>query len=160
SITRVEQLDGYKPAIPLLAEPGVCMTLVPADKALALARAVKREYEKQMGRVRDRLPLDLGLVFFRRRTPIRAVLEAGRSMLDMGSSEPWEGWRLVTKDDTSDPSACKLVFDNGITWWVLAVAGDGKKDDEWYPNIYQGFVQRDAKPTWVKNLQLDPPKGR
>lgn len=60
SITRVEQLDAYQPAIPLLAEPGVCMTLVPAAKALDLARVVKREYERQMGRVRDRLPLYLG----------------------------------------------------------------------------------------------------
>jgi hypothetical protein len=142
-IERVEALDGYHPDIPLLAEPSVCMILIPADKALALARAVKCEYEAQMGRVRDRLPLHLGLVFCQRRTPIRAVLEAGRSMLEMSGpfemniGAGWEGWRLVAKNAPS-PGECELVFDNGITWRVPILAGDGSTKDDWYPRLYVG----------------------
>jgi len=139
-IERVETLDGYHPIIPLLAEPSICMILVPADKALALARAVKREYEARMGRVRDRLPLSLGLIFCQRRTPIRAVLEAGRAMLemagpfDMNSGAGWEGWRLVDKN-ASSPGECELVFDNGIPSRVPILAGDCKTKDEWYPRL-------------------------
>ncbi|KFD41084.1 hypothetical protein HX99_07200 [Peptococcaceae bacterium SCADC1_2_3] len=156
-IERVEKLGGYQPAIPLLAEPGVCMILVPADKVLDLARTVKREYERQMGRVRDRLPLYMGLVFCPRRTPIRAVLEAGRSMLNMAGGEQWKDWRL--KDKSPNPGECELVFENGITWRVPILAGDCKTRDKWYPRLYQGFVQRDAKPTLVTELQINPPKG-
>jgi len=102
-IDRMETSEGYHPYIPLLAEPSVCMVLVPADKVLTLACAVKREYEEQMGKVRDRLPLYLGCVFAARRTPIRSLLESGRSMLDlagpfdMNSGAGWEGWRLMKK---------------------------------------------------------------
>lgn len=144
-IERVEQLDGYQPAIPLLVEPGVCMTLVPADKALDLVRAVKGEYERQMGRVRDRLPLYLGLVFCPRRTPIRAVLEAGRSMLNMAGGEQWNGWRLKGKKNLPNSGECEIVFENSITWRVPVLAGDCKKCDEWYARLYISSGRND---TW------------
>ncbi len=142
-IERVEKLDGYRPTISLLAEPSVCMVLIPADKALALARAVKQMYEQQMGRVRDRLPLYLGLVFAPRRTPVRAILEAGRSMLDMAgqfdmsTGAGWEGWRLVA-NNSLNPGSRELVFDNGITWQVPVLAGDCQTKDEWYPRFLEG----------------------
>lgn len=158
-IERVEELNGYQPAIPLLAEPSVCLMLVPADKAVALARAVKREYKEQMGRVRDRLPIYLGLVFCHRRTPIRALLEAGRAMLEMAgqfemdTGKGWEGWHLMGKN-SSTAAECELFFDNGITWHVPVVAGDGTTKDEWYPRMYEGdsWAQRQAK--HVGDLQV------
>jgi len=52
-----------------------------------------------------------------------------------------------------------LVFDNGITWRVHILAGDCSTKDVWYPRLYQGFTQRDARPTHVENLQLEPPRG-
>lgn len=168
-IERVERLDGYQPTIPLLAEPGVCMILVPANRALALDRAVKREYEKQLGRVRDRLPLYLGLVFCQRRTPIRAVLEAGRSMLDiagpfdMNTGAGWEGWRLVAKN-SSTPGECELGFDNEITWRVPILAGDYKTKDEWYPRLYEGgsWDRKQAKHVndlRVRDSKIPPDRG-
>lgn len=168
-IDRVETLKGYCPTIPLLAEPDVCMILIPADKALALARAVKREYEKHMGRVRDRLPLCLGLVFCQRRTPIRAVLEAGRSMLDMAgpfdmnTGAGWEGWRLIAKN-SPNPAECELSFDNGITWRVPVLAGDCKTKDAWYPRLYEGdeWNEKQAKHVGdlrVRDLQIPPERG-
>lgn len=156
-IERVETLDSYQAAIPLLAEPGVCMTLVPADKALALARAVKCEYERQMGRVRDRLPLYLGLVFCRRRTPIRAVLEAGRAMLDMAGSAQWEGWRVI-RINSSNSGECELVFDNGITWHIPVIAGDGQTPDIWYPNLYEGDSREQAQVKRVTCLRERGPQ--
>jgi len=161
-IRRVETLDGYWPTIPLLAEPGVCMVLIPADRALALARAIKREYEKQMGRVRDRLPLCLGLVFCQRRTPIRAVLEAGRSMLDMAgqfdmnTGAGWEGWRLIAKNSPT-PGQCELVFDNGITWQIPILAGDCNTNDEWYPRLYEGDSWGQKQSKHVNDLRVRGP---
>ena len=168
-IARVETLDGYHPVISLLAEPSLCMILVPADTALALADAVKREYEGQMGRVRDRLPMYLGLVFAQRRTPIRAVLEAGRSMLDMAgpfdmnTGAGWEGWRLVAKN-SPNPGQCELVFDNEITWQIPILAGDCSTIDQWYPRMYEGdsWNRKQAKHVddlRVRNPQIPPDRG-
>ncbi len=162
-VERLETLDGYQPTIPLLTEPGVCMLLVPADKALELAYAVKREYEKQMGKVRDRLPLHLGLIFCPRRTPIRAVLEAGRSMLDMAGQDVktekgWEGWRLKGKN-SPNPAQCELVFDNGITWQISILTGDCKVEDQWYPRLYEGdnWGHEQTKPKHVRDLRVRNP---
>jgi len=142
TVKKVELADSYLPAISLLTEPSLCLMLIPADKALKLAHQVKEEYEKQMVRVRDRLPLDIGLIFFKRSSPIRSVLEAARAMLNfsgelnMDSGKGWEGWRLMNKQSLS--GFCQLEFDNGINWKIPTVAGDGTKQDEWYPRLYQG----------------------
>lgn len=162
-IERVEKLDGYLPAIPLLAEPSACLMLVPADRALALAHAIKSEYKRQMGRVRDRLPLCLGLVFCHRRTPVRAVLEAGRAMLKMNAGGEWEGWRLIGKNSPTT-TECELSFDNGVTWRISVVAGDGATKDEWYPRMYEAdnWEQRQAKHVSdlrVRNASIPPNKG-
>jgi len=133
--------------------------LTPADKALALARAVKRAYEAQMGRVRDRLPLHLGMVFCQHRTPIRAVLEAGRSMLgmagsfDMNTGVGWEGWRLVAKN-SPNPGECELVFDNGMTWRVPILTGDCSTKDDWYPRFYEGDVWDRRQPKHMTGLRV------
>jgi hypothetical protein len=168
TIREVKEIGGYQPAIPLLVEPSLCLMLVPANKALELATQVKKEYEKQMGRVRDRLPLSVGLVFCNRRTPIRSVLEAGRAMLnlseqvDMNNVKDWEDWRLMKKDNSSSP--CKLEFDNGITWDIPVIAGDSSKKDDWYPRMYQGDrwdnkQQRHASDLAVRNDQIPKDKG-
>ncbi|NJR55385.1 MAG: hypothetical protein HC768_12940 [Acaryochloris sp. CRU_2_0] len=158
TIREVKEIDSYQPAIPLLAEPSLCLMLVPANKALELATQVKKEYEQQMGRVRDRLPLNIGLVFCNRRTPIRTVLEAGRAMLnlsgqvDTNNSKGWEDWRLMKKDNSGSP--CKLEFDNGITWHISVVAGDGSKKDDWYPRMYQGDRWEQKQPKHVCDLAV------
>lgn len=168
-IERVETLQAYHPTIPLLAEPTLCMVLIPADKALALVHAVQQEYEKQMGRVRDRLPLYLGLIFCQHKTPIRAVLEAGRSMLDMAgpfdmnTGAGWEDWRLIGKNSPNS-SECELSFDNGITWHVPVLAGDRKARDDWYPRLYEGDAWNGKQKKHVNDLrvrgsQIPPDRG-
>jgi len=142
-ISQVTFLGGYYPLIPILVEPSICMALVPANNALALAKAVKSKYEEEMGRVRDRLPLYIGLVFCRRRTPIRALLEAGRSMLEMAGTlnmdtgDGWEAWELL-QINSPVPCICELNFGNGIVWNMPVLAGDCKTKDIWYPNMYMG----------------------
>ncbi|MEZ4736803.1 MAG: CRISPR-associated protein Csx11, partial [Caldilineaceae bacterium] len=83
----------YSTTIPILAEPRTFMALVPANKALAVIDAIKTKYEREMGKVRNRLPLHLGAVYFHRRTPLRAALDAGRRMLKYEGGkrkdEPW-----------------------------------------------------------------------
>lgn len=150
-VTNVEpETSGYTPAIPILAEPRTFMALVPADKALAVVRNIKAKYEREMGKVRNRLPLTLGLVFFPRRTPLRAALDAGRGMLSRGERVAGELWQVEATDgpiNTTDlmaPSQVTLTLSRGgrsIPVSVPLVMGDGKTRDVWYP---YWFIQADG----------------
>jgi hypothetical protein len=114
-----------------------------------------------MGKVRDRLPLHLGLVFAPRRTPIRAVLDAGRAMLnmagsfDMDAGRGWEGWKLVRKV-SSGPGECELKFDNGIIWQIPITAGDCKTPDDWYPRMFEGDTWTSRKGKHTNTLRVRP----
>ncbi len=147
--------SGFIPAIPILAEPKTFMALLPANKALDIIKAIKEKYEREMGKVRNRLPLHLGIVYAHRRTPLRAVIDAGRRMLQQ-SSQP-VGWKVTTIEekniddgdllpqrfDTDRNGQFKKWFEislkrNGssLTWYIPAVMGDGKTDDHWYPYVF------------------------
>jgi len=82
-ITEATLRDNYKPYIRLLDTPNTFMALVPAKEALDIASFIRTKYLTEMRCVLGRLPFALGLVYFGRRTPLRAVLDAGRRMLDM-----------------------------------------------------------------------------
>lgn len=75
----------YIPAIRVLSEPAQFMILVPANKALEIAQHLKSEYELQFSKVKNRLPIHLNLLFFGRKQPFYAVLDAVRRMLNRNS---------------------------------------------------------------------------
>ncbi len=131
----------YAPAITILSEPALYLALVPADKALTVAQHIREKYELEMARVRDRLPLQVGLVFAPRRTPMRALLEAGQWMLKL-PLERWERWQVMPVGGALSGQGCRrLSFDSGVTWEVPVRMGDyqdatapGTADD-WYPHF-------------------------
>lgn len=148
--------ETYSPFIPILAQPSLFMALIPAKQALEVAQRIKEKYEKQMGKVRDRLPLHIGLVFAPRRTPVRALLEAGRRMLKM--PEKWESVNVQHIDH--DAKDHKVTFTNGAVWAIPAVMGDGTTPDQWYPHLLRrepmaGEDLSESKP-WdhAKDLQV------
>jgi CRISPR-associated Csx11 family protein len=143
------------PTISILAEPQTFMALVPADKALEVVEAIQAKYEREMGKVRNRLPLHLGLVYAHRRTPLRAILDAGRRMLDQSAGP--EGWKVMyaapksiekvdelpkrLKDDESGQfhEWYEILLKKGgqrLTWCVPVVMGDGTTPDLWYPYVF------------------------
>jgi hypothetical protein len=113
----------------LVVEPALFMALVPADRALEIVQEIKKKYDKEMARVRDRLPLHLGCVFAPRRTPLAAVLEAGRRILGVPSS--WEKW-------TVEAQGWQATFSQRarrITWDYPSKMQDEETDDRWYANL-------------------------
>lgn len=167
---RVSKLeDVYTPIIPILAEPSRFMALVPASRALDVAQAIKSKYECEMGKVRDRLPLHLGLIFAPRRTPLRAVLEAGQAMLTT-VEEDWtkrgQMWEVLSvhKKALDD---CQNVIEQvalvlaipgqgadskpdqqsrTVAWSVRTVMEDGKTRDSWYPHLLTEKPTKPQKP--------------
>ncbi len=145
----------YATAIPILAQPRTFMALVPADKALSILDVIRAKYEREMGKVRNRLPLHLGVVYFQRRTPLRAVLDAGRRMLRYESRMMQdEVWTVKRVDPTGKLPGGKAYLidgtqqfdqtiavelerkDRSLTWYVPARMGDGQTDDNWYPYVF------------------------
>lgn len=148
----------YSNAISILAEPRTFMALVPADKALEVVKAIKIKYEREMGKVRNRLPLHLGVVFAHRRMPLRSILDAGRQMLKqkaLGSHDTWTVKSIsrgvlpsekAALADGSNQFKCTVTVEierNGrsLTWYVPLKVGDGQTEDLWYPYV---FWKRDA----------------
>jgi hypothetical protein len=138
------------------------MALVPAEKSLDVVEVIKTKYEREMGKVRNRLPLHLGVVYFDRRTPLRSALDAGRQMLSYKSSSQ-QLWQVQSKtqgtlppekqklangtkqfEETITISLINLVEsdteliqgDRKITWHVPNKMGDGTTDDNWYPYVF------------------------
>lgn len=150
--------DRYQAFLPLLTSPDQFLAFVPAADALDIVAEIRKQYGEQFGKVRNRLPLALGLVFFERKMPLMAVMDAARQMLGQPvNSEPW----TVNSVDGNG----RVEFGNGITWNVPTVMGDGKTPDEWYPYFqlegapaahHTHQFQHNGK-TWVhvKNLQKD-----
>jgi hypothetical protein len=132
------------------------MALVPADRSLDILQQIKLKYEREMGKVRNRLPLHLGAVYFSRRTPLRAALDAGQAMLKRQSVP--RIWQVTATQQGALPSAksqlaagthqfqhtITLTLQEGgntIDWHVPAVMGDGTTPDNWYPYV---FFQQDS----------------
>lgn len=138
---RIESVDfdqtAYVPAISILSEPRTFMALVPADKALQVAKAIKKKYEEEMGKVRNRLPLSVGVVFAGARTPLPAILDAGRRML----KQPTEAthWQVKGVDVRLYPEKVLLTLEPGegggplLTLDIPTIMGDEVTEDVWYP---------------------------
>ncbi|MCS7283147.1 MAG: hypothetical protein NZ769_07360, partial [Anaerolineae bacterium] len=149
----------YVPAIPILAEPRTFMALVPASEALKVVEAIRTKYEREMGKVRNRLPLHLGIVFADRRTPLRVILDAGRRMLTQRIAP--DGWEVLEvqlqpagggslpsrfSPDSKGQFACwyevRLRRDSRyLTWYIPLMMGDGKTEDRWYPYVFLAQAQ-------------------
>lgn len=138
----------YIPAINILSEPRTFIALVPANKALDIVNGIKEKYELEMGKVRNRLPLHLGIIFAPHKTPFRVILDAGRRILKSKSCEEW-----VLKKTESDISLLPEVLKNNphfekflslhlerndkkAIWHVPLMMGDGKTEDKWYPYVF------------------------
>lgn len=136
TIEQVNELpEEYLPIIPILAEPRTFMAIVPANRALNIVKAIQAKYQRELGKVRNHLPLYLGVVYFGRRTPLFAALDAARAMLDScHSTVKSEPWKLASNPQPSaDGRILTLAFENGIVWQVPVTMDDRQTKDLWYP---------------------------
>ena len=143
----------YKPYISLLTEPLVFMALMPGAKAVEAARKIRDQYEEEMSRVRDRLPLHLELVFFDYRTPLYAAFDAGRRILAFpNESQMW------TVRETDGDDQRRIVFQNKVEWLIPLKMGDGETDDQWYPGSLDSSPpgeQIQVHPSYFEYIFLD-----
>ncbi len=128
--------DDYKPYVSTLATPRTFMALVPGVDAADILREISQKYEAHFGKVRNRLPLHLGVVYFHRRSPLYAAMDAARRMLPVGcrAAETWtlknDAQSITLRDSRA---GVKLEFENGRQWDVDVTTGDPDIPDDYYP---------------------------
>jgi hypothetical protein len=143
-------IPSYIPAIPILSEPSIFMAIIPADKALEVTNKIKEKYEKELGKVRNRLPISIGLTFCQSHTPLAAMMDAGRRMMKVSTEE--EEW--VLEEDSKDcDSDFELNFKKGLSMCIPVKMGDNETDDIWYPYFYVKGVPHD------RSTAFEGPKG-
>ncbi|MGB8217996.1 MAG: CRISPR-associated protein Csx11 [Candidatus Methanoperedens sp.] len=140
----------YIPAIPILSEPSIFMAIIPADKALEVTNKIKEKYEKELGKVRNRLPISIGLTFCQSHTPLAAMMDVGRRMMKVSTEEEEWGLEEDSKDCDSD---FELNFKKGLSMRIPVKMGDNETDDTWYPYFYVKGVPRD------RSTAFEGPKG-
>jgi hypothetical protein len=119
----------YRAAISILTDPRSFMMLVPADRAADVLNTIKSKYDTEMPRVRNRLPIAVGMVFGQAHTPLSTMLDAGRRMMDLPvNEEPW----TVSTVSAATSGVCSLEFANGVAWEIPTSMGDGAAEDKWY----------------------------
>ncbi len=151
----LEQHD-YSPVIPLLAEPQIFIALVPADKAMTVITHLRDEYEQQMSKVRNRLPLHLNLLTFNRRVPLYVAMDAMQRMLDRktNSAARWHVAEVTNFDDSAGklgkhatriklaPTSDNQWATQQITAGVSYNLGDDSKDF-YYPYFFVAQANED-----------------
>lgn len=159
----------YTPAIPILAEPRTFMSLVPADNALDVVNKIKDKYEQEMGKVRNRLPLHLSVVYASHKTPLRVILDSGHRMLKQKSITA-DGWTVTKKiNSPSLPDSLKtdrhfnecvcleLKKDkHRVVWYVPLRMGDGNETDKWYSYVFVK-CDKDGKPPLDRKQIFEAP---
>lgn len=150
NVLLIEKTIPYIPAIPILSEPSIFMAIIPADKALEVTNKIKEKYEKELGKVRNRLPISIGLTFCQSHTPLAAMMDAGRRMMNVSTEE--EEWAL--EEDSKDcGSDFELNFEKGLSMRIPVKMGDNETDDTWYPYFYVKGVPHDC------STAFEGPKG-
>lgn len=128
----------YTPSLTLLSSPNQFLAPVPVSDALEIARQIEQEYRRQMGKVQNRLPLFLGLVFFPRTLPLTAVMDMGRRMLNQAKLEE-EVWEVECVCPGLDGQTMYLRFSYGaqrLEFTVPLTMGDQQTEDLWYPYLF------------------------
>jgi hypothetical protein len=135
----------FDPVIPISCEPRSFQLIAPASQALEIVDLVQREYDVEMGKVRQRMPIQLGVVYASASTPLYALLDGARRMVERPlRREPWQVTEVVPDDDKAD----KVHFSNGAVWRISRVFPDGTRD-QWH----QYFQRSDKQWRLCKDLQ-------
>lgn len=134
--SRIEGIEiescNYSPVIEITKDPERFMVLVPADKALEAAKKIKEKYEKEMGKVRNRLPMNLGIVYAGYHTALPAIMDAGRRIMQINNEEkPW----TLMKQPEEFSDYFELTFEENQVWRIPSKMGDCS-EDVWYPYFY------------------------
>ncbi|WP_232503763.1 CRISPR-associated protein Csx11 [Thermotoga profunda] len=138
-----DEFQDYLPYIEIYDFPDQFMVLVPAYEALSITEKILMEYEKQFSKVRDRLPLHLGIIAFHRRTPLYIVMDAAKRLLKGFEMSKTIEAKVLDVEDIEDQELgkcrkLKLQTDGRdipLSWIISHSTKDPGVEDLWYPYL-------------------------
>jgi len=77
-------IKGYRT---ISLSPNIFMFLIPSSNVVEIIKEAKKRYMAQFGRVYGKLPLNVGAVFFKRKTPFYACLDSARRFINCFEDE-------------------------------------------------------------------------
>ncbi|MGC1119523.1 MAG: hypothetical protein WBA22_00395 [Candidatus Methanofastidiosia archaeon] len=90
--------------------PDMFMFLVSASKTPNILKKIKKEYMKVFGKVYGKLPLNISIVYFKRKMPFYTVLDSARRFLDRKETEKdTNGNEELTIEVKGDPEINDFV---------------------------------------------------
>jgi len=76
-----DKFQDYFPYIRIYDSPDQFMIIVPAYDALDIANKIIEDYSVQFSKIRDRLPLHVGIIAFHRKDPLYIAMDAGKKLI-------------------------------------------------------------------------------
>ncbi len=121
-----EGYSEYLPAITLHTSPLSFMAVVPAEDALEIIKRIRNEYERQFGKVANRLPLDIGAIFFADKFPLYVAVDAARRMMDSFRAKQQKA-KVGDSDSRWEVVCVKIPCSGKYVELTLAKVGDAGK---------------------------------
>lgn len=113
TISDVTPLDSDKAYRTISISSSLFMAITPAEISLDVVKMIKDEYERHFGKVFGKLPLHVGLIYFKRKMPIFAVLDSANRMLngfeELSKSDSNNYIKLRVVSDPTDENDCKVL---------------------------------------------------
>lgn len=97
-IERIKKDSEYTPFLNILKTPSAYISVVPADKAFSIVKKIKGKYEKEFSKVRNRLPINISLIFMNKKMPVFVAMDCARRFLNYKKGE--EMWKVLGTCDT------------------------------------------------------------
>lgn len=147
-----EDNQTYYPYSDILLQPQMFMILVPASQAINTVNLIKKKYDEQFSKGKNRLPLNMGIVFAKRRQPLYTIIEAGRKILNGFNSKAIS---LKIKRDSKMSENSNEVplefidvrrneddfYKAEFQWNVNRKLGDPSKEDYYYPYFFTDYEE-------------------
>jgi len=165
-----EEFQDYSPRTNIYDSPDQFMILVSAWDTPEIIGRIIREYEMQFSKVRDRLPLHIGVVFFQRKTPLFSAMDAGKRILESFKKQSNEKRYVISNIQEANPEvSCELYYGKmgnkvkklllkndkeELTWYMSYATKDPEKEDRWHPYLRVD----DNIDITDRTLKIDDPK--
>ena len=82
TINCIGTVESYKAYRTISISPTLFMAIIPASKSMEIVKMIKEKYLEHFGKVFGKLPLHVGLIYFKRKMPIFAVLDSAMRMIN------------------------------------------------------------------------------
>jgi CRISPR-associated Csx11 family protein len=135
-------LGVYSPVIPLELSPLRFRVLVPLKSAPECLDFALKKWEEEFARVKDRLPLRVGVVAFPLKTSFQAVISTVRQIEEEFNSEDqgemWEALQNIKAKETTTIQFLRRVKEGskenkGTEEWVIPITLPDGRPDDFYP---------------------------